>query len=85
MEWEKVTQDKFNLVITKLPIFHRHIAESAVKNKSEENARQRNASVVQEEDVVRAFFSDVPKPFYSMMVRLLDEVGFEYKKYGFAK
>lgn len=85
MNWEPVTQEKFELFIAKLPIFHRHIAQSAVSVKAQENAKLRNTSRVEEQDVIAAFFSDVPSPFYSMMIRLLDQTGFDYKKYGFPK
>lgn len=85
MDWNPEVKEKFTLTISRLPIFHRHIAEEAVSKKAEENARNRNASVVDEEDVISAFFSDVPKPFYSMMVRLLDHSGFDYRRYGFPK
>lgn len=85
MHWEMVTDDKFKLLIAKIPIFHRHIAESVVRRQAEEIAVMRNSHQVQEQDVVAAFFSDVPSPFYSMMVRLLGQNGFDYKKYGFPK
>lgn len=85
MSWDIKTQEKFNFMISKIPLFHRRIAESVVKKKAEENARQRNAQLVQEEDVISAFFSDVPTPFYSMMVKLLEQSGFDYKRYGFPK
>lgn len=85
MEWEPKAQAKFKAVISRLPIFHRHIAESAVKEKAMEFARLRTAAQVQEQDIIAAFFSDVPSPFYSMMVRLLEQAGFDYKKYGFPK
>ena len=85
MDWEVKTQEKFKLMISKIPIFHRHITEEAVMRKSEENAQSRNSSQVEELDVVSAFFSNVPSPFYSMMVRLLEQTGFDYKKYGFPK
>ncbi|MFH1441471.1 MAG: hypothetical protein ABIH18_05485, partial [Candidatus Omnitrophota bacterium] len=79
------TQEKFELLISKLPIFHRHIAQSAVSIKAQENARLRNIAQVEEQDVISAFFSDVPSPFYSMMIRLLEQTGFDYKRYGFPK
>lgn len=85
MDWESVTQEKFRSIISKIPVFHRHIAEEAIMQKAEENAASRGASSVEEQDVVAAFFSHVPTPFYSMMVRLLDETGFDYKKYGFPR
>ncbi len=85
MNWEPDTEARFKTVISKLPIFHRRIAESAVNRKAEENAQTRKCPQVEEQDVVAAFFSDVPSPFYSMMIRLLDQAGFDYKKYGYPK
>ncbi len=85
MNWDTQTKNKFQVFLSKMPVFHRRITEEAVCKKAEENAAFRNAKEINEQDVINAFFSDVPKPFYSMMVRLLDESGFDYKKYGFPK
>lgn len=85
MDWDNTTQDKFKQMISKMPIFHRRIAEEAAVKKALENAAKRNARLVEEEDVVNAFFSEVPKQFYSLMIRLLEDVGFDYRKYGFPK
>jgi len=85
MDWEPKTKERFEVMIAKIPVFHRRITEEAVTKRSEEIAQSRNSTQVQEQDVVGAFFSDVPSPFYSMMVRLLDQTGFDYKKYGFPK
>jgi hypothetical protein len=85
MVWDISTENKFKVLISKIPVFHRHITESVVRRQAESLAAKRNASTVQEQDVVAAFFSDVPSPFYSMMVRLLGQNGFDYKKYGFPK
>ncbi|OGX23786.1 MAG: hypothetical protein A3J51_00755 [Omnitrophica WOR_2 bacterium RIFCSPHIGHO2_02_FULL_45_21] len=85
MDWDKATQEKFRLMISKMPIFHRRIAEEAAEKKALDNAAKRNARFVEEEDVISAFFSEVPKPFYSLMIRLLEDVGFDYRKYGFPK
>lgn len=85
MQWNPQVREKLSLMVAKIPVFHRRITEVAVTKMAEENAGSRNALQVEEEDVVAAFFSDVPSPFYSMMVRLLDQTGFDYKKYGFPK
>ncbi|PIQ88200.1 MAG: hypothetical protein COV73_00120 [Candidatus Omnitrophica bacterium CG11_big_fil_rev_8_21_14_0_20_43_6] len=85
MVWETETENKFKVLISKIPVFHRRITESVVRRQAEQVATKRNAGQVQEQDVVAAFFSDVPSPFYSMMVRLLGQNGFDYKKYGFPK
>lgn len=81
LEWEPQALSKFNQMIEKIPLFHRQIAQQVVHKKAMINAQERGASVVEESDIVRAFFSEVPKAFYSLMVRLLDEVGFNYKAY----
>jgi hypothetical protein len=85
MNWDAKTEEKFRVMISKIPIFHRHITEEVVTKRAEEIASKRKSSRIEEQDVVGAFFSDVPSPFYSMMVRLLDQTGFDYKKYGFPK
>ena len=85
MDWEPKTQEKFKLTIAKMPVFHRRIAEEAVSQKAEENARLRNSGRIEEVDIINAFFSDVPTPFYSMMIRLLEQCGLDYKKYGFPR
>jgi len=85
MEWEKITQEKFELMLSKLPVFHRGLAQVFATKKAEENAQARGSHLVEEHDVVSAFFSEVPKPFYSMMARTLEHTGFDYRKYGFPK
>ena len=85
MNWELKTKEKFQAMISKIPVFHRRITEEAVTKRSEEIAEARNSLQVEERDVIGAFFSDVPSPFYSMMVRLLEQTEFDYKKYGFPK
>jgi hypothetical protein len=85
MVWDKATEEKLKTMIAKIPIFHRHITEAVVIKGAEENARVRSSAKVEEIDVISAFFSDVPVAFYSMMVRLLEQNGFDYKKYGFPK
>ena len=81
LEWEKEALLKFNSMIAKIPLFHRQIAQQVVQKKALLNARDRGASLVEESDIVRAFFSEVPLSFYSLMVRLLDDVGFNYREY----
>ena len=85
MNWETQTESKFKALIAKIPVFHRRITESVVIREAENNARKRNCGQVEEVDVVGAFFSDVPSPFYSMMLRLLEQNGFDYKALGFPK
>ena len=85
MNWNPQVKEKFSVFISKIPVFHRGITQEAVTKRAEELALARKSLQVEEQDVLGAFFSDVPSPFYSMMVRLLEQTGFDYKKYGFPK
>ena len=85
MDWDAKTQEKFKLMVSKMPIFHRRIAQEAATKRALENAQKRNATLVEEQDVITALFSEVPAAFYSLMIRLLDDVGLDYKKYGFPR
>ena len=82
LKWEKEALAKFNAMIARIPLFHREIAKKVAYKKAELNAQERGSGVVEESDIVQAFFSEVPKAFYSLMVRLFDEVGFNYKEYA---
>jgi len=85
MIWEANTESKFKTLISKIPVFHRRITESVVSRQAEKIAVKRNCGQVEDQDVIAAFFTDVPSPFYSMMIRLLEQNGFDYKKCGFPK
>jgi hypothetical protein len=78
-QWEPAALKKYQLMISKIPLFHRDIAKIVVDKKAQSNAQERGAKMIEEPDIVRAFHSEVPKAFYSLMIRLFDEVGFNYK------
>ena len=82
LRWEKESLKKFNTMIERIPLFHREIAKKVVYKRAEINAHERGSNLVEEGDIVQAFFSEVPMAFYSLMIRLLDEVGFDYKQYA---
>lgn len=81
MKWDPIAREKYEAMIQKIPMFHREIAKTVVDKKAVINAAARSSATVEEGDIVKAFFSEVPMTFYSLMVRLFDEVKFDYKKY----
>ena len=85
MKWEEQALANYNKMLNLIPIFHRGIAKEVVNKKSEQNALARGSDQVEESDIVLAFLSEGPKAFYSLMVRIMDEVGFDHKKYGSMK
>ena len=82
ISWDTQVKEKFDIFISKMPLFHRRIAEKLITDEAIANANKRNSLIIKEEDLLIAIFSGVPTPFYTMMIRLLDELSFDYKKYG---
>lgn len=75
MNWNKETEEKFKLLLAKLPFFHRHIAEEVVRRKAEELAAQRGSGEIEQEDLSKAFLSEVPEVFRNYLNDLLKEAG----------
>ncbi len=74
MIWEERVEEKFKLLLSKLPFFHRYIAEKVVIKKAEELASQRGSSKVEKDDLKKAFLSEVPEVFRNYLGDLLKEV-----------
>ncbi len=79
MKWNGEALLKYNKMLNLIPIFHRRIAQEVVNIKAEQNAKERGSEQVEEVDIVSAFTTEVPKAFFSLMIRIMDEVGFNYK------
>jgi hypothetical protein len=81
MAWESSALSKYNKMLNLIPVFHRRLAKEVVNKKAEQSAQDRGSCQVEEADIIKAFLTEVPKAFYSLMVRIMDEVGFDYKKH----
>ena len=81
MHWDPAALGKYTKMLNLIPIFHRRLAQEVVNKKAEQDAVARGSLTVEEKDIVLAFLAEVPKAFYSLMIRIMDEVGFDYKKY----
>ncbi len=81
MQWDPIALSKYNQMLNLIPVFHRRLAKEVVNKKAEQLAMARSSSSVEEIDIVQAFMAEVPKAFYSLMIRIMGEVGFDYKKY----
>lgn len=83
IHWNKDTQEKFKKMIEKIPIFLRAIAEDKVMKRAEGLATKDNRSQVTEKDMVDAFFAETPFGFHGPMKCDMEEIGIDYKKYGY--
>ncbi|MEA3328712.1 MAG: hypothetical protein U9Q08_03145 [Candidatus Omnitrophota bacterium] len=77
MLWEQEVEEKFKLLVSKLPFFHRHIAEKVVIKRAEELAVGRKSDKVQKQDLAEAFLSEVPEVFRSYLNGLLKGAGLD--------
>lgn len=85
INWEKTTEEKFKLLLEKMPVFLRGIAQAKVSQKAESLAKQENRSQIIEKDMVNAFFAETPFGFQGLMKNDLTSVGIDYTKYGHEK
>ncbi len=81
MNWEATALSKYNKMLNLIPIFHRRLAQEVVNKKAEQLAVARGSSLVEEADIIQAFLNEVPKAFYSLMIRIMDEVQLDYRKF----
>ena len=81
LQWEPQALAKYNQMLSKIPIFHREITKQVVEKKAPMLAQERKSNVVEEQDIIRAFLTEVPKAFYSLMIRLMQDAKLDYKKY----
>lgn len=85
ISWDGATQEKLRILIGKMPVFMRPIADKAIARKAENLARQDNRSEITEKDMVDAFFTETPFGFQGLMKNDLSSVGIDYTKYGYEK
>ena len=81
IKWNPPTLETFNKVINNLPQFHRNIAKQLVKEKAEELSKERGSEVVEDEDLIIAFFQEIPPAFKDMMKRLFHHLNIDYTKF----
>jgi len=80
--WDKTAKENFEVILAKIPVFLRSIADKKVSHRAEMNARSDNRSEVSQKDVVDAFFMETPFGFHGPMKIDMEELGIDYEKYG---
>ncbi len=81
IEWAEDAKNTFDKVISNLPQFHRSIAQRLVKESAEEITRGRKGKLVEEKDLIEAFFKEIPPAFKEMMKKLFRRLEIDYEKY----
>ena len=81
--WDKTTEEKFKQMIGKVPVFLRDMAKAKISEKAESIVGQENRTEVTEKDMVDAFFAATPFGFHGPMKCDMEELGIDYRKYGY--
>ena len=81
--WDETAYGQFEKILEQIPALIRGIAETRVSKKAENILRQEGRWIIQEKDMVDAFFSETPEGFMSPMKSSMEELGIDYQKYGY--
>ena len=82
MNWNKTTEEKFNALIAKVPVFLQEIAKNKISKKAETLAAQANLAEIGEKEMIDAFFAETPFGFHGPMKTDMEAAGIDYAKYG---
>lgn len=82
--WEKATEEKLFKILEQIPDMIRGIAEARVCRKAEDLVRAQNKWIINEKDMVDAFFAETPGGFMPLMKNSMKELGIDYGQYGYS-
>ena len=85
IQWNKSTEEKFNQMIERVPIFLRDMAKDQVSKKIEEIVKSAQRSEITEKDLVDAFFEVTPFGFHGPMKVDMEALGIDYTQYGYTR
>ncbi len=85
MDWDKAVEVKFKTILGKMPVFLRGIAEKKVSDKAQSLAGSDGRDLINEKDLVDAFFAETPFGFQGPLKNDLTELGIDYTKYGYPR
>jgi len=82
INWDGNTQQQFEQLIAKIPVFLRSMAKEKVSKRAETIVRDDNRTVIGEKDMVDAFFIETPFGFHGPLKTDMEEIQIDYTKYG---
>ncbi len=85
ISWDQSTEDNFQKLLEKIPVFLRDFAREKVSKKAQILVEQDHRRVVTEKDMVDAFFAETPFGFHGPLKSDMESLGIDYTKYGHQK
>ncbi len=81
MEWESAAEQQFNQLLKEVPIMFRAMAKNAIRSGAENAARERGASSVSPEDVIRGYIVTTPGPQKGGLRKIFEKLGIDTGPY----
>jgi hypothetical protein len=81
--WDKITEEKFQQMLEKVPIFMRTIAQEKITKKIHALVNADGRNIINEKDMVDAFFCETPFGFHGPMKSDMNAIGLNYTQYGY--
>ncbi|MFC1510734.1 hypothetical protein ACFL49_03640 [Candidatus Omnitrophota bacterium] len=81
--WEEGAQKNFEKILEEIPAMIRGVAEARVTKKAQALVSDDGRSVIEEKDMVNAFFAETPGGFLPPMKASMEELGIDYVQYGY--
>jgi len=85
ISWDQAAQTNFEKILEQIPALIRPIAEIRVTNKAKTIITKDDRHVIEEKDMIDAFFSETPPDFVKVMKNGMQELGIDYTQYGYEK
>lgn len=80
--WDDVSFKNFEKILEDIPPMIRGIAEARVSKKAQSIVKEDGRMMIEEKDMVAAFFAETPGGFLPPMKVSMEELGIDYAKYG---
>lgn len=81
LEWDKRVKAAFENTMSIIPLLFRKVAKTAISTNAEKLAKERGSSIVEEEDLAKAFRESVPSKFQGKMKEKLKSNGIDITKF----
>ena len=80
--WDDTTKKEYDFLISKIPVILRVTAKRMIGPKAEDIVKRDGRTVVEQKDMVDAFFAKVPANFHVAMKNDMKEANINWTQYG---
>ena len=79
MDWQIDSKTKYEAMVARVPEVHRAMTRTVIGKGAEQLANERGSSIVEDQDIIKAFLKVTPQPFVTTLLGTMKAVGFDYQ------